>query len=188
VPSDDDGLQELVCRVQRHSHSVACKKKKTNSCRFHFPRPPSNRMILTTPIDDKEDKTVVLQWQQNILTRVHLAIDELSGSITDNTKTTLQDLLTQCMITDDDYHKALSITDGRSRTLILKRKISDINVNNYNRTILSAWKANMDVQPILDPYACIMYVVSYITKDERDMSELLKDAKKEIEVQILGHS
>jgi hypothetical protein len=51
VPSDDDGLQELVCRVQRHSHSVAYKKKKTNSCRFHFPRPPSNRMILTTPID-----------------------------------------------------------------------------------------------------------------------------------------
>jgi hypothetical protein len=180
LPTDDDALHDLVHHVQRHSHSVACKKKKTNSCRFHFPRPPSDRMILTTPIDDKEDKTAILEWQQNILSRVHLAIDELSSdSNRDITTTTLQDVLSQCKITNNDYHKALSITDSSSRTLILKRKISDININNYNRTILTTWKANMDVQPILDPYACIMYVVSYITKDERDMSELLKAAKKE---------
>ena len=34
-------------------------------------------------------------------------------------------------------------------------------------------------QPVLDPYACIMYIVSYITKDEREMGEILHPEKKE---------
>ena len=34
----------------------------------------------------------------------------------------------------------------------------------------------MDLQYILDPYACVVYVVSYIGKAQRTMSKLLKDA------------
>ena len=34
--------------------------------------------------------------------------------------------------------------------------------------------ANMDIQFVLNAYACIMYVASYIMKSERSMGELLK--------------
>ena len=34
----------------------------------------------------------------------------------------------------------------------------------------------MDLQYILDPYACVVYAVSYIGKAQRGMSKLLKDA------------
>ena len=34
LPDDNEDLLALVNRVQRHSHSVACKKNKTGSCRF----------------------------------------------------------------------------------------------------------------------------------------------------------
>ena len=91
---------------------------------------------------------------------------------------TLDTILQQLDITSDDYHKALSIST-KGRALILQRRLCDMNVNNYNPAGLLAWQANMDVQPVLDPYACIMYIVSYITKDEREMGELLKAAKKE---------
>ena len=37
-----------------------------------------------------------------------------------------------------------------------------------------AWQANMDIQFVLNAYACIMYVASYIMKTERSMGELLK--------------
>jgi len=36
----------------------------------------------------------------------------------------------------------------------------------------------MDVQPVLDAYACIMYIVAYVTKDKREMGEVLRSAKK----------
>jgi len=91
---------------------------------------------------------------------------------------TLNDLLTQCNITSQDYHRALSITTT-SRSFILKRNLSDVNINNYNRSALTAWTANLDVQPILDPYGCVKYVVSYVTKDERNMGEILKAAARE---------
>ena len=37
-----------------------------------------------------------------------------------------------------------------------------------------AWQANMDIQFVLNAYACVMYVASYIMKTERSMGELLK--------------
>ena len=37
-----------------------------------------------------------------------------------------------------------------------------------------AWQANMDIQFVMNAYACILYVASYIMKTERSMGELLK--------------
>ena len=38
---------------------------------------------------------------------------------------------------------------------------------------------NMDIQYVLDPYVVAMYIVSYITKSEREMGDLLTNAQKE---------
>jgi hypothetical protein len=38
----------------------------------------------------------------------------------------------------------------------------------------------MDIQYILDPYACLMYCVDYISKSENGMSKLLRDALNEL--------
>jgi len=64
------------------------------------------------------------------------------------------------------------------RHLVLQRRTCDVYINNYNPTCLAAWKANMDVQLVLDAYACIMYIVAYVTKNEREMGEVLRSAKK----------
>jgi hypothetical protein len=61
-------------------------------------------------------------------------------------------------------------------TIFLRRKPNELRVNNYNPACLSAWRANMDVQFILDVYACAMYIVSYISKAQKGMSELLRKA------------
>lgn len=52
-------------------------------------------------------------------------------------------------------------------------------MNLYNKNILQAWRANIDIQFVLDPYACAMYIVSYISKSQRGMSNLLHAAAKE---------
>ena len=65
-------------------------------------------------------------------------------------------------------------------TIFLKRKPNELRINNYNPACLSAWRANMDVQFILDVYACAMYVVSYISKAQKGMSELLRKGMSEL--------
>ena len=64
-------------------------------------------------------------------------------------------------------------------TVFLKRTLLEIRINSYNAVCLEAWKANMDLQFIIDVYACAIYIASYITKAQRGMSELLRNACKE---------
>ena len=63
--------------------------------------------------------------------------------------------------------------------VFLERQPKDIRLNLYNETVLQAWKANIDIQFILDPCACAMYIVSYISKSQRGMSSLMHAAAKE---------
>ena len=47
------------------------------------------------------------------------------------------------------------------------------------KDLLGVWKANHDIQYILDAYACAMYIVSYINKSAKGMSRLMAEACKE---------
>lgn len=55
----------------------------------------------------------------------------------------------------------------------------EIRINNYSTACLKAWRANMDLQFVIDVYACAVYTASYITKTQRGMSELFTAACKE---------
>ena len=63
--------------------------------------------------------------------------------------------------------------------VFLQRKPYEVRVNPYMKVVLPAWKANHDLQFVLDPYACAMYIVSYISKSQKGMSALLDQAAKE---------
>ena len=51
--------------------------------------------------------------------------------------------------------------------------------NLFNGKILLAWKANLDIQIVLEPYGCASYIVGYISKSQRGMSAQLDAAAKE---------
>ena len=58
--------------------------------------------------------------------------------------------------------------------VVLKRETCECFINNYNSSVMLAWQANMDLQFVLNAYACVMYVASYIMKTDRAMGEILK--------------
>ena len=47
------------------------------------------------------------------------------------------------------------------------------------KNLIHAWKANHDIQFVLDPYTCAAYITDYITKTQKGMSTLLYNACKE---------
>ena len=61
-------------------------------------------------------------------------------------------------------------------TVFLKRNPNELHINNYNPACLNAWRANMDIQYVLDVYACAVFIVNYISKAQKGMSELLRQA------------
>ena len=91
---------------------------------------------------------------------------------------TFVELLKKLDLSEQKYIKALRLSIKHS-TLLLKRSPSEIRINCYNPHLLKAWQANMDIQFVLDPYACAVYILSYITKGQRGMSKLLRKASEE---------
>ena len=68
LPADSDDLHSVVSQVQRHTHSVACRKgKNKQSCRFSFPQPPCDRtIVLAIPPSDEQNTKAMQQWRGSI--------------------------------------------------------------------------------------------------------------------------
>ena len=88
------------------------------------------------------------------------------------------ELLVKLGVTENNNRLAIRSTLN-SPTIFLKREPNELRINNYNPACLKAWRANMDIQFVLDVYACAMYIVSYISKAQKGMSELLRQASAE---------
>ncbi|XP_062606870.1 uncharacterized protein LOC134268630 [Saccostrea cucullata] len=181
VPSEneDPELRRIVLGVQQHSknHSKSCRKKGTD-CRFHFPRPPSERTFVTKQceedVEDSENKSGMCKSQaKDILLHVwNEVLDDVNGC-----KTT-QEIFSDMKLTQDVYELAHRVLSANTST-ILKRNPVEMWTNQYNACLLKCWDANMDIQYILDPFSCIVYIISYISKSEREMGMLLKQTQVE---------
>ena len=88
---------------------------------------------------------------------------------------TFEQLLLNLNVSEETYLLAIR-SSLNSPTIFLKRQPNELRINNYNGSCLSAWRANMDIQFVLDVYACAMYIVSYISKAQKGISEILRAA------------
>ncbi|XP_062597054.1 uncharacterized protein LOC134258504 [Saccostrea cucullata] len=183
VPSEEEDLElmNIVSAVQQHSkkHSKSCKKKGTE-CRFNFPRPPSVCTFINSPFEEDDDtETTDLQKQQSIAKEILLQVWNEVQDEANNSKTT-ENIFSHLGLTQAQYeetHKRLA----KKRTVILERNPNELWINQYNPCLLKCWDANMDIQFVLDPFSCIVYIISYISKSEREMGMLLKQTKIEAE-------
>ena len=158
LPNENDKLKDLVSLLQQHKHSSYCKRNKT--CRFSFPKPPSQKTLITKFDPENTD----VEHSGTVLKKVQKLISD------GNTDLSLTELLDKADVTETEYVDALE-TSCTGNIVVLQREPHECCINNYNSSVMLA---NMDIQFVLNAYACIMYVASYIMKSERSMGELLK--------------
>ena len=102
--------------------------------------------------------------------KIYKLIDEYDKGDSDLDMITMDDFFLKLSLTEEEYITALRSCIRRP-TIFLKRNMNELRINAHNEMILHLWKANIDLQYILDPYACVVYVVSYIGKVLRGMSK-----------------
>ncbi len=169
IPDDSDNeLKDLVLLLQQHKHSNYCRHHKR--CRFNFPHPPSNETLIAEPNEIASDTSHILTSMYKVLV--------------ENSNDSMNELLIKADVTLDQYVSALQVST-KSSVVILRRKPKECNINNYNASVMLAWQANMDIQYVLNAYACVMYVASYIMKSEISMGELLKNVAAEARTEEL---
>ncbi len=86
----------------------------------------------------------------------------------------LSELLTECKMSIEDYDENVEALSN-ANVILLKRDPKESWVNGYNPDLLRAWNANMDIQFVIDAFSCVMYMLSYISKPEHEMGDLLKN-------------
>lgn len=91
LPPETDDMYEVVFSVQQHSKklSISCKKKGT-TCRFNFPRPPTNESFLThTKTEQEQNET---DENRNALAKQILTKVKECSSQTDSAFDSIDDL------------------------------------------------------------------------------------------------
>ena len=181
LPITDSLLSGNEIDPQRHKHKHTCYERKSfRRCRFNIPYPPMVRTHILEPLEfdaktASKEEIAHNKSLKEIALKIYKLIDEYDKGDSDLDMITMDDFFLKLSLTEEEYIIALR-SCIRRLTIFLRRNMNELRINAHNEMILHLWKANMDLQYILDPYACVVYVVSYIGKAQRGMSKLLKDA------------
>ena len=171
VESDEE-MSVLVAN-QMHRHSHTCRKGRKFMCRFGFPKPPMPNTVILEELSADMDINTNLAHR-----KAYKVIEEELKAMGTGEAIDFEEFLARLKLTYDEYILAVR-SSLKSTTIFLKRTPSEIRVNAYNPALIKAWRANMDIQFVTNVYACAMYIASYVTKSQREMSELLRKAADE---------
>ncbi|CAG9799161.1 unnamed protein product [Chironomus riparius] len=173
--SDDPNVKEFV-KYQYHKCSRTCKKKTrgNTSCRFGAPFNPMDKTRILQPLPSDY---VYSNGEQDEYQTISKNLNELlSGDL--NTIGTFEELLVKLNCDRDKYIKTIR-SQLKATKIFIRRAPKDARVNPYASKILMLMQSNIDVQFVLDPYACIGYIVEYINKPSRGISRLLRACVEE---------
>ena len=174
LPDLDPDLKDHLTQVQRHTHSIACRKHG-KTCRFSFPRYPVRK---TTAFKSPDDMPTPAQ--QEIYKSSLEAVVKVLASVDHNSDKSLDDILSAAGVSEQEYISALQWKETKNGQpcILLRRRPWEINVNNYNTVLMKCWEANLDVQFVTNTYACVMYVASYVSRPEKTLGDVLKSVSQ----------
>lgn len=173
-------VPQSLLKVQKHKHTFSCKrvKKKEASCRFGFPHFPMEETRILDPFEEEEVTNITAE-KKNLSTIIN-RLQELWKQIRKEPVTiSFAEFLQSMKLTKEEYINAIRRSLNGSK-VFLARSPSEIDINAYNPKLLELHQANMDIQFVLDPYACVSYILSYINKANRGMSKLMREIVAEL--------
>ena len=152
VTCDKYGTEPFLVNYQTHRHAKTCMKKNKAICRFNFPIPPMPVTMILSPLEEDDD---------NFASAAIVYLDicaYLNSETFKDCELDFEEFLSKLNLDFETYIYAFRSSLKQDK-MFLKRKPKEVIINAYNVTLLRSWFANMDIQFILDPYACATYIV-----------------------------
>ena len=190
-------IVQTIKEVNLHHCTRKCKSYE-GKCRYAFPRFPLKETLV---IDKNEMKTMTDQEPKNDKHRkilndvesiirdpemVEFIMDQFTKGDTEEeyheNMSKRIDLLLQIAgeIKYEDYLTAIKGTRKFGSSVMLRRDVDEIWINNYNPEWALSWNANHDIQPVLDYFATITYVTDYWAKSDDQVTQHLKEAAESL--------
>lgn len=147
VPDNDSYLAELVERLQRHTHSATCKDKHKKRGRGS-----------TAPTAPAAPGPTALR--EGVREEASRLASEMRRRQRENCRFGYPHPCSAQTVFRSGMRLRYMVRGDRD--IIFKRpRPGDAYIAPYNPDILRIWQANMDLQPIANPYAAIRYITAY---------------------------
>ena len=184
-------VKDIVTEVNIHKHTKACHTKGP-ICRFNYPRFPTTKTIISQPfknmdLKDKDGNQLSDEEKKKAFLKLQKKLAKVKENLEneDFTKPLLrlspeEQITALCSLSDisvEEYYQGLQYSTC-SYSVHLKRTVSEIYVNSYNKEWIKAWDGNMDIQICLDFFGVITYVTDYVSKDDTAIMNTLLEAAK----------
>ncbi|KAL3245910.1 hypothetical protein MRX96_058116 [Rhipicephalus microplus] len=160
-------------RTQTHQHTHKCYKRGRTKCRFRAPFMPSDETRIVVPFPPApEGHDAESERERQRLKALKKKHDEMHEGLESGDFEDLASFLRVFGLhSEKEYMDVLRA--GPSQPCVLHRRTpAEKFVNAFNAWIGRVLDSNMDMQIILDHYACASYVVDYVNKSDRGMSNL----------------
>ncbi|KAG2193629.1 hypothetical protein INT47_007461 [Mucor saturninus] len=170
--SNIDTWKSLLKTRQTHKHTSTCRRKRGGNdivCRFNIPFMPMPYTKIMLPLDHSDYTPEETSEYKKMHKGSKDYLDENSTMLSDSEISFVTFLELVNVPCPAEYFFCIEISK-----IYIKREPNEVMINNYSRKILSLFKANMDIQFILDPYACCAYVLDYINKTDKGMSKAME--------------
>lgn len=156
-----------IIKLNTHKHTDTCYKKITSNkqnkkCRFEAPFMPAKKTVILSPMKKEEENYKIYRKQYA----------DVRFNLENYNHIDINDFYTKNNITSDQhYYNILRAGINRPR-VFLKREPSEKWYNAFNPFVFNILQSNMDFQIILEEYSCAQYVVEYVNKTNRGISNL----------------
>ncbi|XP_050294306.1 uncharacterized protein LOC126734651 [Anthonomus grandis grandis] len=172
--SDLESVRDII-QFNTHHHSKSCQKEVRGHkvCRYGIPFLPMDKSVILTPI--KIDKTKEADLRKAMSEKFLMIMRRLK----DKPDLSFENFLADLGMSKDEYLNVIQHNIFKT-TLFLERQPKDGFINNFNAEMFSMMKSNMDIQLVFEPYGCCTYIVNYINKSQRGVSDILMKTMEEI--------
>lgn len=109
--------------------------------------------VVLDPLHDEEEKML---GKENVQ-KVAKFVSEVKTAST----LSFEEFLQEIDMSLETYLHCIQSTLTVSK-VFLKRSLEQTRINNYNKTLLKCWEANLDIQFILDRSLCMCFIHSFI--------------------------
>lgn len=179
--SNQDTWQDML-NCQTHHHTRTCRRKRGNQWVFCFSMPfyPMTETQVFSPYehqrnaDDSDEARLAEQRQyEDMSSRIRSYLNDNSDTLS-TSDMSFQDSLAAVEVPSNEEYILVIRSSLKRPKVFIQRLSNTVLVSNYSPPkVFSLMKSNIDLQFVLGPCACCSYVVDYINKADRGMSEIL---------------
>ena len=156
-------------KLLTHKHTFTCYKNmdpnKKDNCRFGAPFMPTKKTITLMPMKDTDSN-----YSEEMFKKYKEHYKLIRYNLENVDYNDFDHFYAHNNIESDDHYYNIIRAGIKRPKLFYRRTLSQKWINPFNPFVFHHLKFNMDFQIIQDEYACAAYVVEYVNKHNRGIS------------------